>query len=151
MVVQQFSINSSLVCLRASLMSDWIWWCFTCNSGQTAVCFMHQQKTQTGVVALCGVQQWRVMYVCGVGAVSLRSCLSAAGDSCVPSPLFTGLSRSVGCAFLRNCTCRGTPGAFGPCTAPRTSHSPSSFRACHLRQHGDMGQCGVPEYALGRT
>ena len=38
--------------------------------------------------------------MCGVGAVSLRSCFSAAGDSCVPSPLLTGLSRSVGCAFF---------------------------------------------------
>ena len=34
---------------------------------------------------------WRVMYVYGVGAVSLKSCLSAMGDGCVPSPLLTGL------------------------------------------------------------
>ena len=79
---------------------------------------------------------WRVMYVCGVGAVSLRSCFSAAGDSCVPLPLLTGLSRSVGCAFLQNCTYRGTLGALGPWTAPRISHSPSSCRACNLRLHG---------------
>ena len=94
---------------------------------------------------------WRVMYVCGVGAVSLRSCFSAAGDSCVPLPLLTGLSRSVGCAFLQNCTYRGTLGALGPWTAPRISHSPSSCRACHFRQHGYMGLCGVSQVALGLT
>ena len=43
---------------------------------------------------------WRVMYVYGVGAVPLNSSLSATYDSGVPSPLFTGLSRSVGCAHL---------------------------------------------------
>ena len=90
---------------------------------------------------------WRVMYVCGVGAVSLRSCFSAAGDSCVPLPLLTGLSRSVGCAFLQNCTYRGTLGALGPWTAPRISHSPSSCRACNLRLHGHTGHCGVPQQA----
>ena len=53
--------------------------------------------------------------------------------------------------ILRNCTCRGTPGAFGPCTAPRTSHSPSSLRACHSRVHGYMGQCGFSQVARGLT
>ena len=43
---------------------------------------------------------WRVMYVCGVGALSPRSCFLATGDGCVPSPLLTGLSRSVGCAHI---------------------------------------------------
>ena len=47
----------------------------------------------------------------GVGAVSLKSCLSAIYDSGVPSPLLTGLSRSVGCAFLRNCTSLETSGS----------------------------------------
>ena len=53
--------------------------------------------------------------------------------------------------ILRNCPYRGTPGAFGACTAARTSHSPSSLRACHFRQHGYMGQCGVSQVALGLT
>ena len=36
---------------------SWSWWCFTRVTGQTAVCFMQQQKTQTSVMALCGVQR----------------------------------------------------------------------------------------------
>ena len=35
----------------------WIRWRFICVTGHTTVCFMHQEKTQTGVVALCGVQR----------------------------------------------------------------------------------------------
>ena len=53
--------------------------------------------------------------------------------------------------ILRNCTYRGTPGAFGSCTALRTSHSLSSLRACHLGVHGYMVQCGVSQVALGLT
>ena len=53
--------------------------------------------------------------------------------------------------ILRNCPYRGTLGAFGACTASRTSHSPSSLRACHFRQHGYMGLCGVSQVALGLT
>ena len=53
--------------------------------------------------------------------------------------------------ILRNCPYRGTLGAFGACTAPRTSHSPSSLRGCHLGVHGYMVQCGVSQVARGLT
>ena len=35
----------------------WIRWRFICVTGHTTVCFMHQEKTQTSVVAVCGVQR----------------------------------------------------------------------------------------------
>ena len=141
----------------------WIRWRFPCVTGHTTLWFMHHEKTDARLVWFVEIvvgqvpwhcvvfSGWRVMYVNGVAAVSHRSCLSATRDRCVSSPLLAGLSRSVGCAFLRICTYRGTPGAFGPWTAPRTSHSLSSLRACHLRLHGDTGHCSVSHYALWRT
>ena len=85
-----------------------------------------RRKTQTRVVAICGVQRME-SEVC---SWSLRSFFIF-----LKSPLLTGLSRSVGGAFLRNCTYGETLGALGPCTAPRTSHSPSSLRASHPGLH----------------
>ena len=93
---------------------------------------------------------WRARCVCGACEVSLTSCSSATDDLF----LFAVVDGTVEISrmrILRNCTCRGTPGAFGPCTAPRTSQSPSSLRACHSRVHGYMGQCGVSQVARGLT
>ena len=116
----------------------WIRWRFPCVTGQTTVCFLHQEKNTDKCRGnlRCSADGER-----GV-LVELAKCHSPV----VPlppqivflSPLLTGLSRSVGGAFLRICTYRETPGALGPCTVPRTSHSPSSLRACHSGLHGTV-------------
>ena len=151
MVVQQFSNTVGSVCSRPSDRTNlhWIRWRFTCVSGQTAVCFMHQQKTQTSVMTLwCSADGERGVLVE----------LSKYHSPAVPLPpmivFFAVVDGTVEISrmrILRNCTCRGTPGAFGACTASRTSHSPSSLRACHSRVHGYMGQCCVSQVARGLT
>ena len=94
---------------------------------------------------------WRAGCVRGAGEVSTHDLFPCRARSVCFIAVVGGIARSVGCAFLRHCTYRETARAFGPCTAPRTSHSPSSLRACHLRLRGDTGQCGVPQYALWLT
>ena len=63
MVVQQLSIYSSLVCLRGFLQERQVEPCIGFGGvshvtlDRPRCVFMHQQKTQTSVVALCGVQR----------------------------------------------------------------------------------------------
>ena len=166
--VLHVSINSGSVCPRASLRSDRV------NHALDSVTFHMRHWNDHGVFHASGengrlvrrfvevvlrqvlwhcavFSGWRAGCVRGAGEVSLTICFLATHDRCVSSPLLAGLQDQLGCAFLRHCTYRETARAFGPCTAPRTSHSPSSLRACHLRLRGDTGQCGVPQYALWLT
>ena len=92
---------------------------------------------------------WRARCVGGAFEVSLTSCSSATNDFFFA--VLDGIVKISWMRILRNCPYRGTLGAFGACTAPRTSHSPSGLRGCHLGVHGYMVQCGVSQVARGLT
>ena len=156
LVVPQLSINSGLVCLRASCRSDRF------NRALDSVAFHMCHWTHHGVFHASGenTDKCRGSVRCSAdGERGVFVELAKFHSPAVPLPpmivfLFAVVDGTVEISrmrILRNCTCRGTPGAFGPCTAPRTSQSPSSLRACHSRVHGYMGQCGVSQVARGLT
>ena len=80
---------------------------------------------------------WRARCVGGVCDVSFASCSSASDDRFFIA-VVDGIVKISRRRIFRNCTYRETPGAFGPCTAPRTSHSPSILRAGHSGLHGTV-------------
>ena len=125
--------------------------CVSCIRRKRTPCEVCRGCSETSFVALCGIQRME-SGVCAWSWLSVTHDLFPchARSVCFIA-VIGGIARSVGCAFLRHCTFREKAGAFGPCTVPRTSHSPSSLRACHLRLHGETGQCGVPQYALWLT
>ena len=146
MVVQQLSINSGLVCPRASLRSDRV------NRALDSVVFHMCHWTDRGVFHASGenTDKCRGIVWCSVdGERGVLVELSKYHSLAVPLPpmivfLFAvvdGIVKISRMRILRNCPYRGTLGAFGACTASRTSHSPSSLRACHLEttwRHGTV-------------